>query len=419
MDSFLPPQFNLGLAWAIDLSLPVILKTAQNIDNVVISPEDRAMLRSLRESRLIYISNHPSQSEPPVAYAVANVMGARFRYMAARHIFEWAGGTMGRLFQGLGAFSVIAGTADRESIKMARATLSEKDGKLVLFPEGEPTSGENDVLLPFQPGVAQLGFWGMEDAVKNDEDADILILPAFVKYVISNDRETVRKDLESSIRVLAKKLKIDPGEKNLLRQFLSVGRCLLEKEEAAYSIPMASRNDWDYRIGRIRHAILDGVADRLKIHGYDTRADAIVKLRHLLSIIDMVTVGFQDPRLPQVAKPEIEWARKECLKAYDFVVMKRDYLTSYPTPERFYEFLGRYESRVYGTSKPRPRVAHVRFAKPFSIREYYDRYKSDKRKAVETLTARLREDMERLLAQSADLSKPLVTPNEIGEPAVV
>ncbi|MBI3395658.1 MAG: 1-acyl-sn-glycerol-3-phosphate acyltransferase [Spirochaetia bacterium] len=415
MDAFLEPTFNLGVAWAVDAALPLLLKTSQNLDGVIISAEDKAALRSLRNERLIYCSNHPSQSEPPVAYYTANVMGARFNYMAARHLFDWGAGFMGRLFQNVGAFSVIAGTADRESIKMARSILGTPSGKLVLFPEGEPTSGENDSLLPFQPGVAQLGFWGLEEARKEEPEADIAVLPVFVKYVISGNREQIRTDIEVSVRLLEKKLGIDPGEKNLLRRFLTVGRVLLEREEKAYNIAPASRADYDYRIGRVRHTILDNVASKLQITGYDTGADAIVKLRHLLAIIDMIGVGFKDPRLPNPSRSDLEWARTQCLHAYDFIVIKRDYLVSYPSPERFYEWLGRFESQVYGGSRVRARKAHVLVGKPFRLSEHAAAYRDDKRKAVDRVTKTLRAEMERLLERSLELSKPLVQPADVGE----
>ena len=40
--------------------------------------------------------------------------------------------------------------------------------------------------------------------------------------------------------------------------------------------------------------------------------------------------------------------KRECVKAFDFIVIKGDYLASNPTPERFYEWLARYESYIFG-----------------------------------------------------------------------
>ncbi len=416
MQPFIPSSFNLPVAWAVDFSLPILLKQLQNLDGVVIKPEDTKMLRSIREERLLYFSNHPTTSEPPVAYYVANLMGARFHFMAARQVFEWGGGLVGRFIQSLGAFSVLAGAADRESIKAARALLSQERGKLVVYPEGEPTSGENDNLLPFQAGAAQLGIWALEDARKEDPNADILVLPTFVKYVMTGTEAHLRADLHTAIKNVEAKLGVEPGNRNLLRRFLAAGRFMLEQAEKHYGIPMAAEKDYDYRVGRVRHFILDNVAERLGLTSYDKKSDAIVKLRHLLAVLEMILVKFPDPRLPNPPQSDIEWAQRECQKAYDFIVIKPEYLLSRPTAERFYEWLARFETYLDGTTNPRPRKAHVFFAKPFRLSEYYTDYKKEKKATVEKLTARLRADTQALLDQALPLTEPLVRPYDIGAP---
>ncbi|MBX7058435.1 MAG: 1-acyl-sn-glycerol-3-phosphate acyltransferase [Leptospirales bacterium] len=427
MQPFVAPQFNLPLAWTVDLMLPVLLKSVQNIEEVVVKPEDRSMLRSLRDERVLFFSNHPSTAEPPIAYYVGNLMGARFKYMASRQVFDWNWGLVGRVIANLGAFSIIAGINDRESFKAARHALAEKAGKLVLFPEGEPTSGENDSLMPFQPGVAQLSFWAMDDARKVDPSADIVILPGFIKYVIKSSDVEVREHLSEQAGKIERKLGINPGDKNLLRRFLTIGRRMLEEAEAEYKIQPGNKHDFDFRIGRVRHAILDGVADRLGAPNYDRKADAIMKLRHLFAIIEMIMIGYPDPKLPRLSEEERAWAHRELVKAFDFIVIKKEYLVSRPTAERFYEWLARYESSVYektpralgGEPSPLPRVAHVHLAKPFRISEYWSAEDKSKRKSgVEKMMRRIQGDIQGMLDQSLELSQPLVKPYDVGPDAI-
>ncbi len=415
MEPFIPPGFSLPLAWGIDFSLPVLLRMVQNLEGVEIRPEDKKMLRDLRKERILYCSNHPTTAEPPVAYAVAKTMGARFHYMASRQVFDWGSGVVGRLIQGIGAYSVLAGTADRESIKMSRSILSHPGGKLVVYPEGEPTSGENDSLLPLQPGIAQIGFWGLEDARKLDATADIMVLPAFVKYVYSGTEAAIKGDLHSSLKKLERKLGIDPRNRNLLRRFLAIGRVLLEKEEASYSISPASLTDWDYRVGRVRHAVLDQVADRIQVKGYNRNADAIEKLRFLLSILEMIAVKYPDPRLPDVDEKTLEWAREECEKAYLFIVTRPEYLISHPSAERFYEWLGRYETYILGKTSARNRKAHVRFTEPLSLARYYPEYKKNRKQGIETMLRDLKDSLERLMVECLQLSPPIVRPFDVGD----
>jgi hypothetical protein len=89
MQPFIPPQFNLPLNWTADLILPTLFKLVHNITDVVISEEDKEMIRKLNKDRILFFTNHPSTAEPPIAFHVGNVMGTRFKYMASRQVFDW------------------------------------------------------------------------------------------------------------------------------------------------------------------------------------------------------------------------------------------------------------------------------------------------------------------------------------------
>jgi len=415
MEPFIPPGFNLPLLWTLDLSFPLLAKLLQNLEEIEISKEDKNYLRTLRNYRLIYASNHPTTTEPIVAYYIANVMGARFNYMASRQVFDWGNGLVGKFIQSIGAFSVLPGASDRESIKTARKILSSPAGKLVLFPEGEPTSGENDHLMPFQLGIAQLAFWAYEDVIKTEPEEDIFILPAFVKYIMKGTDAQIKGDLHQSLQRIEKQLNIDPKNKNLLRRFLTIGRILLEKAEKEYKIQPEIEKGWDYRIGRIRHQILDNIADKFNIKGYNKETHAIDKLRYLLSIIEMKTVNYPDPRLPDMNQKDLEWARRECQKAYNFISIHTEYLISYPTAERMYEWLRHFEEYLYGESKFRPRKAIVKISPVISIKGLYPEYKKSKKNAVNYLTSILKREMQILLEECKKLTQPIVRPYDVGE----
>ena len=423
MKLFFPPDFRPSVAWLADISLPTVLKLYQNIEEVIISEEDKEMLRSLEKNRLLFFTNHPSTAEPLIAFHVANLMGSRFKFMATRRAFDFFLGNLGKLYQSLGAFSIMPGVADKESMRTARNILAEPKGKLVLFPEGEPMCGENDNLMPLQAGIVKLSISALEDALKKDSSADITILPGFIKYTINAPMSTIIDDLHRSIHRIETRLKVDAGERNLLRRFLMIGRILLEKIETDYKIEIPPDADYNYRTGKARHTILDNVAKVMNLEGYNYSADAIHKLRHLTSIIELIEIRYPNPKLPKLSAKELVWANKECVKAYDMIVIKRDYLLSRPTPERFYEYLNRYESLVLGKTphalggEPShlPRIAHVYFAKPFQLSEYYKQYKENKQAALESLLERLRNDMQRLLNNTTHLTRTIVEPFDVGD----
>lgn len=423
MDHFIPPDFNLPTAWFVDAIAPGFIKAAFNIEDVHISPEDRKMLRTLKRERVLYFSNHPTQTEPTIAWFVANAMGARFNSMAARRAFDFGLGMVGKLFQATGAFSVIPGIADRDSMAMARKILSSPEGKLTLYPEGEPMSSENDNLMPFQPGIVKIGLSAFEDARKKDPSADITILPAFIKYILKSPRSEVVADLERSIEVIAKKLKVDLGARNLLRRFLMIGRILMEREEKELGLNVDDSMDWDFRTGRLRHAMMDRVASRLNIKRYDHDADAIQKLRFLTAVIELEELKHPQSPLKGVSQKDFNWANQQVIRAYDFIVMRREYLVSYPSGERFNEWLARFESLVLG-KRPRmlggepshlPRAAYVKFAKPFTLGEYYEKYRQDRKGTLQEILDRLRDDMQARLEECLSLSEPIVEPYDVGD----
>jgi hypothetical protein len=409
---FISHDISYPLLWGFDFSLPIILKTALNIDGVDISDEDKKTLRSLNKERLLYFSNHPTTIEPPVAYYVSNVIGSRFYYMASRNVFNWGFGLVGELIKRVGAFSVLSGGADRESVKMAKSVLAGDNGKLVIYPEGM-CSGENDNLVPFMPGIAQIGFWGLEDAKKKDPKADVKVLPAFVKYTLTGTAYSLYREIETSIEKIEHELEINSSNKNLLRRFLTVGRVLLENVEREYGISYVEDKDYNFRVGRVRHEALNRAGKILKIE-FQENEDAIHKIREVFTVLDGINSGLST-KGPKLTNKELAEAQKETDRAYLFLVIKPEYLLSYPSAERFMEWLHRFENLVFGKTNPRARRARVVIARPFGLDEYYHEYKKDKKRTVEEVTNRLRKDIESLLTDSISLTKPIVTPFEVGD----
>ena len=117
----------------------------------------------------------------------------------------------------------------------------------------------------------------------------------------------------------------------------------------------------------------------------------------------------------------VKEAHKDAVLIFDFIVMKRDYILDNPTPERLYEWLDRYESYMFkkipralgGVPSHLPRRAHIIFGKPYKLSEIVTENRKDRRLAVENFTARLRDDMQKLLDESQSLTSPLFTHEEI------
>ena len=285
MSDFIPPAFNLPMAWTVDLTYPMLLKMSENLEGIEVSSTDKQMLRQLRRNRVLFVSNHPTGLEPTIAYHVANIMGTRFRYMTSRRIFDGGYGIVGKIIQNLGAFSIRGGGHDTESIKAASAILSSKKGKLAMYPEGEPRSGQNDTLLKFQAHYFDPAFLSLKTARRTEPDADITILAAFIKYICTGTDASIKASIHVTLKKMEEHFRINPGNKNMLTRVLYIGRNILEEAESFYHIDTQNEDgsniSYEIRIRNCMNMILDNVAIKLRITHYDKKADAIDKLRTL------------------------------------------------------------------------------------------------------------------------------------------
>jgi hypothetical protein len=410
-NSFIPPKMNYPLLWLSELTLNPLLKTVHNIDKIIVSDYDRAILKSLRNQRLIYIANHPSTQDPPIAFWVANQMSTRFNYMASREVFDWGSGMVGSIIQSIGAYSVIAGTGDRESLKMTREILSKPGGKLALFPEGEPTSNLNDTLLPFQPGMIQLGFWGLEDALKIDPDARIFILPVYSKYRLNQSTNALRKELDKSLEKIEDKLGINKIGKTIVQRFFSIGKRILETSEKEFNVDVDYSKDYFYRLGRVRHEILNIIAEKTKIKKWNPDDHSIDKIRKILATLELVSIGSPDPKNELPDKATAKWARLAIQRCYDYIAFTPEYLIEHPSAERLFEYLWRFEQDVFGSTKYRPHNVNLRVIEPLLLNDYYEDYKKDKKGEVDRLTKLLRDKMEKIMKEESDKTEVLFPPD--------
>lgn len=346
-------------------------------------------------------------------YHIANVMGTRFHFVVSRHLFEWGNGIVGKIIQNLGVFSLLTGTTDLESIKTARKILAKPQGKLALFLEGEPPSRINDFLLPFQQGVIQLAFWSYEDVIKNEPEEDIFVLPVFIKYLLKGTEAHIKGEIHQSLLRIERKLGIDPKNNNFLQRTLTIGKTLLENAEKEYGLEQETEKEWDFRIEKLRHKILDNIATKFRIQGYNFSATALEKLRYLLGILEMKTIHYPDPRLPEMHYRDFQWTQRELIKAHAIINIYPEYLISYPSPERIGEWIQNFEEFLFGSSNFRLRKAVVRIKPALSIKSFYEAYKQSKKITTRNILDHIKKELLALLDECKNLSKPVVRPYDL------
>lgn len=407
MEPFLPPRFNLALHWTADAALPLFLRTALNILSVEISDEDKALARRLREQNLIVYLNHPTTAEPAVAYSLANTMGVRFHYIASREVFDWLGGMMGYLLQGLGAFSMMPGTEDRDSIRMARSILGRPGGQLVVFPEGEPPTGENDRLRPFLRDAMHLAFRGHKDLDRSDTEMELMVLPAFVRYVLEGSRQDILRDVHASLSRLESRpgliVNADdvsaPGG-SLFERIVRLHRNILRLGEEEFGLTAEVAGG---RSLRLQHAILDDLADRHAMADYPRDQSPVEKHRFIRSIIERRQVNFPDPRLPEMNREQINDALVRCGRAASLIALGEEAVdpSIASVAETVIERIQRMEEYFSnGGGRPRPCRALIRLGEPIRVKEFMSTYERSKKVGLGEFTEQVRLRLSSLLEET-------------------
>ena len=388
--------------------LPVLIKTRYNITGIEITPEDKRLVLEARDPRLLFCFNHPTSAEPPLTYALGVELGLDFKYVTP---FEQVAGLRGEVSPGSHRFQ--DRPPGREFIQAFLKLQSEEKVRLVAFPEGGITSGENDFLMPYQESLFRIALRDLRDSSEGEPGADFGIVPGFIKYVIRAEDNEIKNYLLWSLQKLEDKSGLKSGQGNLLERFLEFGKNLLELTEREYGISTGAEGDFDERVERIRHVILDRAAETLDARDYPADADAITKLHRLQIFMGSLMMHSQEQGVWREHPGEVH---RELMKTYNFIAIHSGYLRENPTPERFFEWLTRFESHLL-EKRPRelggepfhlPTQAYVLFGAPFRLSQYYERAGSNRKKAATDAVRRLRKETLTLMERARGLSQALV-----------
>jgi hypothetical protein len=196
---FIPPAFNPLVLQVAQGLLPLWLRSRTAITQIQASNVEELVdcyhQFQAGKIRFLMAFRHPSVDDPfcmahllsSVVPRVAKQQGIALQHPIHAHfIYDrgiplWAGSQIGWLYSRLGGTPIHRGKVDRMGLRSARNLFV--DGKLPMgaAPEGA-TNGHNEVISPLEPGVAQLGFWCVEDLLKANRSEQVLIVPIGIQY---------------------------------------------------------------------------------------------------------------------------------------------------------------------------------------------------------------------------------------------
>jgi 1-acyl-sn-glycerol-3-phosphate acyltransferase len=405
---FRPPRDNPWIIRAAWLAARWVARLWRRVVAIEVPEKDLDRLRALRDQRLLLCSNHPTLGDPLVILELCRRLDMRFNGMAAREIFQ---GPAGWLFQRMGAYSVLRGSPDREAIRTTRRLLAEEDRKIVVFPEGV-TYEHNDLLLPFQAGVIQMGFWALEDLEKLGKETRLPIVPVAIKYLLVGDaRPVIARCLAALERALGLP---EAPEEDLYGRLRAVGDRVMDRLDRELGLSPAPGTPLSERITAAKEHILTHVAQELGV-----RLPPGAPPAERMHILDNAMAAY----VAEYARSEVDYERRlhqrrlaiakplaaDLRRLHNFLAVSDGYVAAGTTVERFVEVLGHLELEVLGRQDRRlPSRALVRIGEPLDLGDFFPEYRQNKRAAVAAATEALQRRIQELLQPLSAMGTPLV-----------
>ena len=445
---FIPPALNPLVLRVTQLLLPAMLRSQTAITHI--QADNAEVLADLYRSfeagktRFIMAFRHPSPDDPfCMAYLLYRLVPRVARqqqiliphpihahFLYDRGIPLWAGARVGWLFSNLGGVPIHRGKVDRTGLRTARNLLVNGSFPMAVAPEGA-TNGHSEIVSPLEPGIAQLGFWGVEDLLKAGRSEQVVIVPIGIRYCYVQSTwkplEKLLNELEadSGLKQGGKRGKMtSTDEASLYQRLYQLGEHLLSLMEEFYTrfyhqilpyhptSPISAGNtsglklpnserDFTARLQALADAALK-VAEqyfhlqpqgstiercrRLEQAGWDWIYREDIKQVEALSPVER---GLAD-RIAEEASLRMWHMRL----VENFVAVTGKYVLEKPTVERFAEttlLMWETIARIKGSSTVRrPRLGkqsvQMTVGEPISVSDRWQTYQASRRNAKQAVT---------------------------------
>lgn len=203
---FIPERFNpvvlRGVHWVVPLLLRYRTRRWLTAGIHRVEVENVETLANLyarfqqRKIRLFLACRHPEVDDPlSFLYVLSRSMPRAARrqgialkqplhahYLYDRGMPLWGGAWLGWLLSRMGGVPIHRGRRlDLKALRAARDLAANGSLPMAIAPEGA-NNGHSDRVSPLETGLAQLGFWCVEDLQKAGRDERVLVVPIGVSY---------------------------------------------------------------------------------------------------------------------------------------------------------------------------------------------------------------------------------------------
>ncbi|MGB5961784.1 MAG: 1-acyl-sn-glycerol-3-phosphate acyltransferase [Coleofasciculaceae cyanobacterium] len=446
---FIPPALNPLVLGVTKQLLPLWMRSQTAITDIQAANVETLvdLYRQFQDgkTRFLIAFRHPSVDDPlcmthllwKLVPQVAKQQGISLKQPTHAHfIYDrgipiWAGNWVGWFYSRLGGTSLHRGKADWTGLRSARYLFANSNLPMAAAPEGA-VNGHNELISSLEPGIAQLGFWCVEDLLKAGRTQEVVIVPVGIQYSYLEEPWQGIEQLLSQLEAISGiELKIQAHDGSLYARLIRLSDHLLTLMEEFYSrfyhqklptiiedkkLLQPSENPINdllsIRLNALLNAALQVAEEFFDLPAKGNLIDRCRRLeqagwnyiyREDFSDIKALERGLSD-RIAEEASLRMWHMRL----VETFVAVNGHYILEKPTAERFAEttlLLWDLVTRIKGSNPfHRPRLGKQRVqmtvGQPLSVSELYPTYHANRhgaRTAVTQLTQDLRQALESLI----------------------
>lgn len=437
---FIPPAFNPLVLTSVRSILPYWMRFRVGIAQIETANVE--ILADLYhqfdrgKTRFLIAFRHPSTNDPLAIASLiwqavpqaAKKRGFKLKspvhshFMYDRGITIWAGDWIGWLFSQLGGTSIERGKLDRLGLKSARELMLNGRFPLAAAPEGA-TNNHSEIVSPLEPGIAQLGFWCLEDLQAAGRDEEVVIVPIGIQYEYL---DCPRTKLEKLLTSLEANLGLENtiASEELYQRLLRVGERALSIVEQFYTQfynrslpPIATTEDPNQKIAvRLQNLLevaLQVAEEYFQIKPKGSLSDRCRRLEQAgwnrIYRANGEKLSDVEQGLGNWIAAEASLYMRHMRLVEKFVAVTGNYVASNPTAERFAETLlivDRFVKMIKGDNSEKPpdlgkQKVRISVGQPLSVSDRSSLYQNNRRQAVADLTQDLQNALEGLIIESS------------------
>ncbi|WP_414575235.1 1-acyl-sn-glycerol-3-phosphate acyltransferase [Anabaena sp. CCY 9402-a] len=455
---FIPHRFNPLILRIFHGFLPIILRfrtrpwlpagiVRVEVKNAEVLAELYAQFQT-GKIRLLMAFRHPEVEDPLcVLYMLSRLVpqaahqqGIKLQYPIHSHFLYdrgmtiWAGNWLGWLFSRLGGVAVRRGRRlDKQAIQTARNLFANGELPIAIAPEGG-NNGHSGIVSNLEPGVAQMGFWCVEDLHKAHRTETVIIVPISIQYHYIQPPwlklDQLLSKLEADSGLPDKSIGDEVNQPEIYRQRICrLGEYLITEMEEFYrrfyhqdipkaSVSEASNTPNEVLINRLHYLLEKALQVSEQYFGLQPQGNFIDRCRRLEEASWNLIYRDDLPdinTLPPFKRGLADWVAQEAdlrvqhMRLVEtFVAVQANYLQEQPTADRLaetallmFDMLSRIQSSTLpGRSRLGLRQATLKVGEPISVTQRWEKVQHDRqaaKRAVSDLTQDLQLALEHLI----------------------